>query len=920
MRPEHWLFTIPLRLRSLFRWAHADQELDDELRDHLERKAQEYVAQGMAPEEARRRARLDLGGIEQTKEKCRDARRVNWIQDLIQDLRYGMRMLRKSPGFTATALFTLALGIGANTAIFSILDAAILKPLPVSDPNSLLIVEWINPEFPAGVGNINGDFHRISAGRFQGSSISANLYRKLAQEQTVFAALVGIADPNSVAIMVDGQPAEQVSLQYVSGNFFQGLHVLPVVGRPFLGQEDRAGQEPVLIVSYRFWTERLARDQNLVKHKVRINDVPARIVGVAPPGFFGLRAGQWTDAYAPLAVRVALSPTAGDKVVRGEDDWDWWVRQVGRLKPSVSKADATADIAGRFRVVAAQNLNVDASNVPELITLPGRRGFESLNPTEASALWILTLLVGVLLLIVCANVANLLLSRSVARQRESAVRLALGATRGRVLRQHLVESGLLGFLGGAAGLTLGCVLAQSVHLLFESGQDASSMFDLRSDARVLGFTASLSILTAFFFGSVPAFHAAGAELNDALKSQARSLMGRRLRLPALLVSTQIALCLTALVAAGLLGRSLKNLKWTDVGFDREKLAYASINPGQAGYPAERLRPYVDRVRDEIARLPGVLHVSTVGHRPMSSGGELSRVGIPGRSFRTDKGVVAPEQAATVNWVGEGFFETLGIPLLAGRTIDRRDIRADDEAVVDERFAKHFFPNENPLGRRFGFNPNDNARYEIVGVVQDSRYNSLRDEPAPAVYEPFSPDPRGAIHFVIRASVDSQRLEEAVREVIASVDPAVPLTQFRTQNELIDRLLRTERLLAVMSGAFGLVALTLAAVGIGGVLAYVVARRTNEIGIRMALGAAAGDVIRMVLRDSVSMAVLGILAGLPGAYAIGKVLKATLFRLQPLDPWTAFLSFFALIVVALLAGWLPAQRAVRIDPMVALRYE
>jgi len=921
MRSEHWLFTIPLRLRSLFRRAQVDQELDDELRDHLERKTEEYASQGMTQEQAHRRARLDLGGIEQTKEKCRDARKVNWIEDLIQDLRYGLRMLRKSPGFAAASIFTLALGIGANTAIFSVLDAAILKPLPVNDPDSLLIVEWINPEFPAGVGNINGDFHRISAGRFQGSSISANLYRKLAQEQTVFKALVGIADPNSVAIVVDGQPAEQVSLQYTSGNFFQGLSVLPVVGRPFLAEEDRVGQEPVLIVSHRFWTERLGRDQNLLNHKVRINDVPAEIVGVTPPGFFGLRAGQWSDVYAPLAMRVAFSPTTGDKVARGEDDWDWWVRQVGRLKPGISKADATADIAGRFRAVAAQNLNVDASKVPELITLPGRRGFDSLNPSDASALWILTLLVGVLLLIVCANVANLLLARSVARQRESAVRLALGASRGRLFRQHLVESGLLGFLGGAAGLALGYALAQSVHLMFESGRDASSMFDLRLDTRVLGFTASLSILTSVLFGSVPALQAASAELNDALKSQARSVMGRRLRLPALLVSAQIALCLTALVAAGLLGRSLKNLKWTDIGFDRENLAYVSVNPGQAGYPTERLRSYVDRVCDEIARLPGVLRVSTVGHRPMSSGGQLSRVSIPGRSLRIEKGVVAPEQAATVNWVGEGFFETLSIPLLAGRTVDRRDVRADGEAVVvDERFAKHFFPNENPLGRHFGFNPNDNARYEIVGVVQDSHYNSLRDEQAAAVYEPFSPDPRKAIHFVIRASVDSQTLEGAVRKVIASVDPAVPLTEFHTQNELIDRLLRTERLLAVMSGAFGLVALTLAAVGIGGVLAYAVARRTNEIGIRMALGAGTGDVVRMVLRDSVSMTVLGILVGLPGAYAIAKVLKATLFHLQALDPRTAFLSFFALIVVAILAAWLPAQRAVRIDPMVALRYE
>jgi len=921
MRSEHWLFTIPLRLRSLFRRAQVDQELDDELRDHLERKTEEYVTQGMTQEDGHRCARLDLGGIEQTKEKCRDVRKVNWIEDAIQDLRYGLRMLRKSPGFAATAIFTLALGIGANTAIFSILDAAILKPLPVNDPDSLLIVEWSNPEFPAGVGNINGDFRPTSAGRFQGSSISANLYRKLAQEQAAFTALVGIADPNSIAIVVDGQPAEQMSLQYVSGNFFQGLNVMPVVGRPFLGEEDRVGQEPVLVVSYRFWTERLARDQNLINHEVRINNAPARIVGVAPPGFFGVRAGQWTDLYAPLAMRVAFSPAAGDNVARGEDDWDWWVRQIGRLRPGVSKAKATANIAGLFRALASQNSNVEPSKVPELITLPGRRGFDSLNPRDASALWILILLVGVLLLIVCANVANLLLSRSVSRQRESAVRLALGATRGRLFRQHLVESGLLGFLGGAAGLGLGYVLAQSVHQLFESGRDASSMFDLHLDARVLGYTLSLSIITALLFGSVPALQAARAELNDTLKSQTKSVMGRRLRLPALLVSAQIALCLTALFAAGLLGRSLKNLKWTEVGFDRENLFYASINPGRAGYSTEHLRPYVDRVRDEIARLPGVLRVSTVGHRPMTSGGRLSRVSIPGRSFRVEKGVVAPEQAATVNWVGEGFFETLRIPLLAGRAIDRRDIRTSGEAVVvDERFAKHFFPNENPLGRRFGFNPKENTRYEIVGVVQDSRYNSLRDEQVPAVYEPFSPDPREAIHFVIRATVDSQSLEQAVRQVIASVDAAVPLTEFRTQNEIIDRLLRTERLLAVMSGAFGLVALTLAAVGIGGVLAYAVARRTNEIGIRIALGAAAGDVVRMVLRDSASMAVLGMFAGLPGAYAIGRVLRATLFHLQPLDPWTAFLSFFALIVVALLAAWLPAQRAVRIDPMVALRYE
>jgi predicted permease len=526
------------------------------------------------------------------------------------------------------------------------------------------------------------------------------------------------------------------------------------------------------------------------------------------------------------------------------------------------------------------------------------------------------LLVGVLLLIVCANVANLLLSRSVARQRESAVRLALGATRARVFRQHLVESGVLALLGGGAGLAFGNVLARTIHLVIESGRDTSSMFDLHIDLRVLGCTGGLSILTALLFGLAPAVQAARADLNDALKAQARSV-----RLPRLLVSFQIALCLTALVAAGLLGRSLENLKWVDVGFDRENLSYASVNPGQAGYSAERVGPYADRVREELARLPGVLRVSVVQVRLLSGNGQLSRVSIPGRPSPIDKGLVSPDEAANVNWVGEGFFETLRIPLIAGRTIERRDIRPSaDAVVVDELFTRRFFPNENPLGRRFGFDPKDSNRHEIVGVVRDTLYNSLRREPLPTVYEPYLPDVRDPIHFAIRRTMDSAGVPQAVRTVVASIDPAVPLIEFHTQNGLIDRLLRTERLLALMSGAFGLVALILAAIGIAGVLAYAVARRTNEIGVRMALGAASSDVIRMVLRDSLSMVGAGILIGIPFALAVGKLLRGILFRLEPLDPWTGAAALFALLVVTLLASWLPARRAVRVDPIVALRYE
>jgi predicted permease len=896
-------------------------ELDEELRFHLERQVEKFVRSGLGREEAARRARAEFGGVELAKEECRDARGVRFLETLFQDLRYGLRMLRKAPALTLAVVLSLTIGVGANTAIFSLVDAAILKPLPVSDPDSLRIIEWTNQEFPEGVSNINGDFSRASGEGFQGSSVGANLYRALAREQTAFASLMGIADPDPVAIAVDALPAEQVSLQYVSGNFFQGLGILPVVGRPFTDDEDRVGQEPVVIVSDRLWMTRLGGTNDALKRNIRINNVPARIVGVAPRDFFGVRAGQWTDVYAPLAMRVAFEVGQSDTTARGEDDRDWWVRQVGRLKPGVSEGAAKMEVASLFRKLAARDLNIEPAKIPGLITLPGRRGFNALNPRDASALWILMLLVGVLLLIVCANIANLLLSRSVARQRESAVRLAIGATRARVFQQHLVESGLLAFGGGTAGLGFGYVLARSIHTLIESGRDASSMFDLHLDLRVLACTAGLSIFTALLCGLAPAVQAARADLNDALKSQARSVMGGRLRLPRLLVSFQIALCLTALVAAGLLGRSLEKLKWVDVGFDRENLAYASVSPGQAGYSTERLGPYVNRVLEELARLPGVLRVTVVQVRLLSGNGQLSRVSIPGRPTPIDKGLVRAEDAANVNWVGEGFFETLRIPLIAGRTIERGDFRRNaDAVVVDELFARRFFPNENPLGRRFGFGETENNRYEIVGVVRNTLYNSLRREPLPTVYEPYIPDAGSPMHFAIRTTRDSAGLAQAVRTALASVDPEVPLTEFHTQNALIDRLLQTERLLALMSGAFSLVALTLAAIGIGGVLAYAVSRRTNEIGVRMALGASGSDVIRMVMRDSLWMTGMGILIGCPCAFAIGKVLEAILFRLEPFDPWTGALSLFTLLAITLLAAWVPARRAMRVDPMIALRYE
>jgi predicted permease len=922
-----WLYKLPLRLRSLFKRGSVEQELSDELRFHLENLTEENVAKGMTPEEARYAALRELGRVEQIKEECRDMRRVNYIENFIQDIRFGVRTLSKSPGVAVVAIITLALGIGASTAIFTLLDSVLLRNLPVRDPGRLVSfadnphesMSFSEPESPEDSIGQSG----------QWTLFSYPMYEHFRDQSRLFEGICAFQTPeDTLSVRFEGPQhgaAQLAQGKLVSGNFFSVLGVNAALGRPLTPEDDRPGAPPVAVVSFEFWRSKLGREAGVLGRVVDIDNLPMTLVGVMPPGFFGERVTEGSaDFWMPLSLRPQLALTVMPGVTSLLNNPNaYWLGIMGRLKPGVSRAQANAEVDGELRQYltgrVGEKITANARQQIAhsfIILAPGGRGLSSLRFDYAEPLRILLAIVGLVLLIACANVADLLLARAEARQKEMAVRLALGASRGRVVRQLLVESILLAAVGGVAGALLAAGGVRVLVSLFA----AKVPLNVKPDLVVFGFTLLVMALTAVLSGLIPALKSTHVQLIPAIKggSPAAAAQPSRLGLGGSLVTLQVAVSLLLLVGAGLLIRSLTNLENQNLGFNPQPVLLASINPELAGYKSEQLPGLYRELLERIHALPGVRSASIGATSPMS-GGESSA----GISFENP---VRPstENTAQLVAVGPQYFETEGMRIVAGRGISSEDTaRSAPIAVVNQAFARHFLSKENSVGKRFSLgSPFKAPGFEIVGVVEDAKYGSAREEAKPIFFLSAFQVESGLTwvrEIEIRAAGDPASLTAEVRGAIQGINRNLPVDA-TTLGQQVNGSLAQQRAFSELTGFFGVLGLLLACVGLYGIMAYNVTRRTKEMGIRMALGAQRSEVLWMVLRQTLFLIGIGIAIGVPLALAAARLIASQLYGLNPSDPSTIAVAVLVMAGVGLVAGYVPARRAAKVDPMVALRYE
>jgi predicted permease len=888
-----------LRFRSLFSRARVEHELHDELRFHLDQQIEENLAAGMSAEEARHAALRIIGGLTQIQEQCRDTRRVNWIGDLATDIRYGLRILRKSPGFTAVAVLSLALGIGINTAVFSLINAVLLRTLPVKNPEQLVVFN-----------------HR--------NDISYPMYQDLRDGNTVLSGLLcRFTIPASMS--ADGQ-TERITAELVSGNYFQVLRVKPLIGRTLTPDDARLpGAQPVVVLSNGFWRRRFGSDPGIVGKTIRLDGHPMTVVGITPAGFQGTEVGVSPDVRVPVTMSRAMIPVDVDMNSRG---WQW-LDIVGRLKEGVGRQQAESALNVFYMHARERELGSVFKDIPpsakarvlsERLQLePGSTGVSELREMFSRQLWILMAAVSVVLLIACMNVASLLLARAVARQREIAVRLALGASRVRVVRQLITESVILVLIATGASLVI-ARLGSHVLASFLPERRLPVALNVEPDFRVLAFAMIVSLAAGILFGLAPALQLTRSATAPALKAQA-NLSGLRgsVTLRKILTVAQVALSLLLLAGAGLFVRTLGNLKAVDIGYDRENVLLFQLAPLLNGYSDDQSSRFFEQVIERVNQLPGVRSAS-VGSMGLLGPG-LTRQGVHVEGDNTPRS--DEEMAGWINgWINSvspKYFETLRIPLLLGRSFTARDTESAPKVViVNQTLARRFFGDQNPLGRRLAIGGTNNIA--IAGVVRDGKYKDVREKTPELVYLPFEQHLEGWMNLTVRTVGDPAKVIAATRREVQSVDANVPVYNVRTLEAQLDESLSQERLVATLSSWFGAFALLLAAIGLYGVLAYSVTRRINEIGLRMALGAERGGIIWMVLREALLLVSIGVAIGIPLAVVLARSVASMLYGLEPTDSLTISVAAGILFVVAAFASYLPARRAARVDPMVALRYE
>jgi predicted permease len=854
------------------------------------------------------------------------------METLWQDLRYAVRMLVKAPGFTAIAVLSLALGIGANTALFSVVDVLLLKKLPVKEPDRLVLFKSVSgPIFRPG--SYTGNNSRDSAGQIVRTSFLYQQFVRLREQESALSDVFAFGNVG-LNVNADGQ-AEVASGQAVSGNYYTGLGVHPFLGRTITEEDDKAGSSPVVVLSHRYWQRRFGGDPTIVGTQININNIAFTIAGVTPPGFEGtMQVGSSQDVSIP----IAWEPQVSAERSRMQGTGTWWLRLMGRLKPGANAEQVRTALAGAFQQTVLEYSEarqarehalppLDPTDYPRLVIDTGSQGEMNARQNYKRPLYILLGVVGVVLLIACANVANLLLTRAASRQKEIAVRLAVGASRWRLIRQLLTESVLLAILGGSTGILFALWIKDGLIAASDWGGRRMSALEPRLDLRVLGFTMALSLLTGIVFGIAPALRATGVDLTPALKDSARgSGTAARSWLSRSLVVAQVALSLLLLIGAGLFLRTLLNLRGVEPGFNTRNLLLFGVDPSLIGYKEERLANLYKQMFEHLESVPGVRSV-TFSRMPLLSQGSSDRsVYLPGASLGED-GRVKSDGQCYLHQVRENFLEAMEIPLLAGRNLESRDnTRAPRIAVVNQTFAKRYFPDEDPIGKRFSF---DSARsggeVEIVGLARDTRYASQRDDVPPTAYLPWLQElgSLGTVTFELRTTGEPNASIAAIRSAVRDVDSNLPLNNIRTQIEQADETLAMERLFAKLVGLFGLLAQQLAAIGLYGVLAWSVSQRTHEIGIRMALGASQKEVSKMILRQGMTLTLVGLALGLVGAFVLTKYLTSVtdmLYGVTATDPLTFGVIAGLLALVALVACYIPARRATKVDPMVALRYE